>query len=74
MTAKQLTRLTHIRLLSSYGRLVRISTVYLQNVLSTYEPRHEISNNVICATSKASDQPAHMRSLIRAFTCRLIIL
>ena len=24
-----------------------------------YEPVHEISNNVICATSKASDQPAH---------------
>ena len=24
-----------------------------------YEPRHEISNNVVCATSKASDQPAH---------------
>ena len=28
------------------------------------EPLHEISNNVVCATSKASDQPAHMRSLI----------
>ena len=26
-----------------------------------------ISNNVVCATSKASDQPAHMRRLIRAF-------
>ena len=32
------------------------------------KPVHEISNNVVCATSKASDQPAHMRSLIRAFT------
>ena len=31
------------------------------------EPRHEISNNVLCATSKASDQPAHTRSLFRAF-------
>ena len=28
------------------------------------EPRHEISNNVVCATSKASDQPAHTRKLI----------
>ena len=27
------------------------------------EPRHEISNNVVCATSKGSDQPAHTRSL-----------
>ena len=30
------------------------------------EPVHEISNNVACATSKGSDQPAHKRSLIRA--------
>ena len=41
---------------------------------SIFEPWHEISNNVICATSKASDQPAHMRSLIRAFASRLSIL
>ena len=26
------------------------------------EPVHEISNNVVCVTSKASDQPAHMQS------------
>ena len=38
------------------------------------EPQHEISNNVVCATSKASDQPAHTRSLIRAFASRLNIL
>ena len=38
------------------------------------EPVHEISNNVVCATSKASDQPAHTRSLIRAFASRLGIL
>ena len=42
--------------------------------IAPYEPRHEISNNVVCATSKASNQPAHMRSLIRAFACRLHIL
>ena len=40
----------------------------------SYFKRHEISNNVVCATSKASDQPAHVRSLIRAFACRLNIL
>ena len=39
-----------------------------------YEPVHGISNNEVCATSKASDQPAHMRSLIRAFASRLSIL
>ena len=36
-----------------------------------YEPRYEIANNMVCATSKGSDQPAHMRSLIRAFASRL---
>ena len=29
----------------------------------TNEPWHEISNNVVCETSKGSDQPEHMRSL-----------
>ena len=29
------------------------------------EPRDEISNNVVRAASKGSDQPAHTRSLIR---------
>ena len=37
-------------------------------------PQHEISNNVECATSKASDHPAQMRSLIRAFAGRLSIV
>ena len=32
------------------------------------------SNNVVCATSKVSDQPAHTRSLIKAFASRLNIL
>ena len=38
------------------------------------EPVHEISSNAVCATSKASDQPAHTRSLIRAFASYLSIL
>ena len=38
------------------------------------EQLHEIVNNVVCATSKASDQPAHTRSLIGAFASRLNIL
>ena len=38
-----------------------------------FEPVHEISNIVVCATSKVSDQPVHMRSLIRAFASRLSI-
>ena len=39
-----------------------------------FEPPHEISNNVVRATSKGSDQPAHTLSLIRAFASRLSIL
>ena len=38
------------------------------------ESVHEISNNVVYATSKASDQSAHTRSLIRTFASRLNIL
>ena len=38
------------------------------------EPLHEIPNNVVWVTSRASDQPAHTRSLIRAFASRLNIL
>ena len=43
-------------------------------VIWWYEPWHEISNSVVCATSKDSDQPAHTRRLIKAFACRLNIL
>ena len=39
-----------------------------------FEPRHEISNNVVCATGTCSDQPAQTRSLIRAFANHLNIL
>ena len=35
---------------------------------------HEISNNVVYATSKGSDQPAHTHSLIKAFASHLDIL
>ena len=43
-------------------------------IFHSFEPVHEISNNVVCATSKGSDQPAHTCSLIRAFASRLNIL
>ena len=38
---------------------------------SIFEPPLGISNNVVCATSIGSDQPAHMHSLFRAFASRL---
>ena len=46
----------------------------LFSIRNIIEPRHEISNNVVSAISKASNQPAHMRRLIRAFASRLHIL
>ena len=42
--------------------------------IKIFQPQNEISNNVVCATSKASDQPAHTRSLIITFASRLHIL
>ena len=38
-----------------------------------HEPGHENFNNVVCAPSKASDQPAHTRSLISVFASSLNI-
>ena len=56
-------------------RLCRCAVSSEPSLLSyTYEPRHEISNNVVCATSKGSDQPAHTHGLIRAFASGLNIL
>ena len=43
-------------------------------IFKKIEPQHEIPNNVVCETSKGSDQPAHKGSLIRAFGSRLNIL
>ena len=60
----------------SFTKLMNICTYrrLLTEESSIYEPRHEISNNVVVSISKASDQPAPRRSLIRAFASRLIIL
>ena len=50
-----------------------VIVIFPEHTHLPFEPPHEISNNVVCATSKASDQPAHKRSLIRAFAGRLNI-
>ena len=51
-----------------------LPSFYLTINSITIEPVHEISNNVVCATRKASDQPAQTHSLIRAFASGLSIL
>ena len=60
------------------GPLMWMMPLHVNKQKSDYdmiiEPRHEISNNVVCATSKGSDQPAHMRILIKAFASSLNIL
>ena len=54
------------------GNSPLVTTINIVQIKS--EPVHEIFNNVVCATSKASDQPAHTPSLIRAIASRLSIL
>ena len=44
------------------------------NKIETDEPRYGISNNVVCAISKAADQPAPTHSLIKALADRLNML
>ena len=44
-----------------YETLIGYLNMFLRLLL--FEPRHEISNNVVCVTSKASDQPAPDQSL-----------
>ena len=44
------------------------------SVQNENESVHEISNNVLCVTGKASDQPAHSGSLISVFASSLSIL
>ena len=55
---------------NSYKSLFSILT----NMAIIFEPVLEISNNVVCMTNKGSDQPAHMRRLVRAFTGHINIL
>ena len=52
--------------------LERLSGIDLY--LHNFEPCHEISINVVCATSKGSGQPVHTNSLIRVFASRLNII
>ena len=61
---------------SGIGSLSLLFTYWVYVIISIFlfEPWHEISNNVVCATSKVSDQPAHTRSLIRAIASCLNIL
>ena len=63
-----------IALIALSVQSIALQDLVLHHDEITFEPVHEISDNVVCATSKASDQPAHMRSLIRAFASRLSIL
>ena len=72
---RRIIRTPSVSILSS-GHLY-LAWVHVQlfhDIIQIIESRNEISNNVVCATSKGSGQPAHTRSLIRAFASRLNIL
>ena len=69
-------RLAYIKVLSHLIYLLVLPVLglmLLELQINKNELRHEISNNVVCVTSKASDKPAHMGSLIRAFASPLNI-
>ena len=51
-----------------------LSLFTLYEISSENEPGHENSNDAVYATTKGSEQPAHMRSLIRSFANSLNIL
>ena len=53
--------------------MLHVSSKFILNNKKN-ERQHEIFNNVVSATSKASDQSAHARSPIRAFATPLYIL
>ena len=60
--------------LNQERKFVKNISICNEEISVLYELRHEISYNVVCATSKGSDQPGHTRSLIRAFASRLNII
>ena len=66
--------LRHDVITTSAKRQLPCASSRLWKKTATNEPPHKISNNVLCATSKDSDQPAHTRSLIRTFASRLNFL
>ena len=63
-----------ISTLSSYAIILPRESWLLYIELMMTEPQHEISTNVVCATSNGSDQPEHTHSLIGAFASSLNIL
>ena len=67
-------KLTEIACRLSMHDFTKYVRLYLYAYACIFEPRHEISNKVVCATSKASDHPTLTRSLIRASACHLSII
>ena len=72
--ANALARLRVCMVVWAYAERISKISRELARLFYTNEPRHEISDNVVCAASKASDQPAPTHSLSRAFASRLNIL
>ena len=61
-------------ILQTVSKILRHWYKAILSITIIIESWHKISNNVVCSTGKASDQPAHTHSLIRAFASRLNIL
>ena len=59
---------------NSHAPSTGLSGIFSFHRNTIFETRHEISNNVVHETSKGSDHPVHMRSLVRGFASRLNVL
>ena len=69
----------HFNFINVWSKIKRLKSDQLELDFSLgqagYLLNHpRISNNVVCATNKGSDQSAHTHSLIRVFASRLNIL
>ena len=64
----------HMPLMRRFGTFGLLNFMTADPSITIIWAVYEISNNVVRATSKGSNQPAHTRSLIRAFASCLNIL
>ena len=66
---------THFHLLSLWGKWASTTSVVFKSILFAchikYEPPHDKTNKMACASSEDSDQPGHPPSLIRVFAVRM---
>ena len=62
--------ITKERYLTKEARVLQVKSTLVIHVITyikVFEPRHDTSNNVVCATNKGSDQPYLSLCLLHIF-------